>query len=231
MREDDYITILVRIGLALLAGMVVGLERAHHGRPAGLRTHTLVCAASCLLMLFTVLQIQLFDDKVISALRIDPTRMGQGIMTGIGFLGAGVIMKDKLTIRGLTTAASIWMTASIGIMVGMGIYFAAFVATVATFVVLSMFRWLERIMPSLHYGRLVLRFKGSDIMEKEELFSIIEQCNISSYPPAFSQEEEGRSFSYEMTIRTANTDNFTHLSDTLRQNERVKEFSLLPTGD
>src|SRR6201746_2865554 len=74
------------------------------------------------------------------AIRTDPTRMAQGIMTGIGFLGAGVIFKEGLTVRGLTTAASIWVTAAIGILVGIGFWFAAIVGAAATLVVLALFR-------------------------------------------------------------------------------------------
>ena len=140
---DELIIVAVPLLLALLMGGAIGLERAWHGRPAGLRTHTLVCISSALLMLLTVNQWQLMGAVPLEAIRIDPTRMAQGIMTGIGFLGAGVIMKEGLTIRGLTTAASIWMTASIGIMIGMGFNTASSFATVLTLIVLSLFSRIE----------------------------------------------------------------------------------------
>ncbi|MCK5480747.1 MAG: MgtC/SapB family protein, partial [Gammaproteobacteria bacterium] len=127
--SDDFNTIFVRLALAVLAGGLIGFERAFHGRPAGFRTHSLVCAASSLLMLLTVFQWDLLANVPQETIRVDPTRMAQGIMTGIGFLGAGVIMQEKLTIRGLTTAAAIWITASIGIIIGMGMYSAAALAT------------------------------------------------------------------------------------------------------
>src|SRR5512145_2985234 len=107
----------VRILVSLAAGAVIGYERSYRGRPAGFRTHALVCMASTVLMLVTVYEshwVQTPDTLI----RLDPTRMAQGIMTGIGFLGAGVIMHDGLTVRGLTTAASIWATAAIGILAG-----------------------------------------------------------------------------------------------------------------
>ena len=91
----DELVIIGRLTGALVIGAMIGFERSFHGRPAGFRTHALVCLASALLMLVTI--------------RADPTRMAQGIMTGIGFLGAGVIFKEGLTVRGLTTAASIWI--------------------------------------------------------------------------------------------------------------------------
>src|SRR5215510_14327083 len=93
------VDIVLRLALALAFGAFVGLERSYHGRPAGFRTHALVCLASAALMLVTVYESQWFvpgSDNVHA--NIDPTRMAQGIMTGIGFLGAGVIMKDGLSV-------------------------------------------------------------------------------------------------------------------------------------
>ncbi len=118
--------------LALAAGSVIGIERSLHGRPAGFRTHALVCLASSLLMLLPVLEARWVPQGAGDSVRLDPTRMAQGIMTGIGFLGAGVIFKDGLTVRGLTTAASIWITAAIGVMIGSGLYYPAGIATVLT---------------------------------------------------------------------------------------------------
>ena len=119
IREDD-IEMILRLLAALGAGAFIGYERSFHGRPAGLRTHVLVCLASALLMLVTV-----YEDHWVRSQgesRLDPTRMAQGIMTGIGFLGAGVIVKEGLNVRGLTTAASIWITAAIGVLAGVGLY-------------------------------------------------------------------------------------------------------------
>src|SRR5258705_534331 len=91
----------LRIVGALLIGGLIGLERSFHGRPAGFRTHSLVCIASALLMLVTVYQNEWMTQVSFEAIRTDPTRMAQGIMTGIGFLGAGVIFKEGLTLLGL----------------------------------------------------------------------------------------------------------------------------------
>src|SRR5438552_932324 len=134
MSHDDLV-IIVRVAGALVIGAMIGFERTFHGRPAGFRTHALVCVASALLMLVTVYQHQWMTLLTPDAVRTDPTRMAQGIMTGIGFLGAGVIFKEGLTVRGLTTAASIWITAAIGILVGIGFWFAAIVGAVATLTV------------------------------------------------------------------------------------------------
>lgn len=152
--ELDYGLITSRLMLALLAGGAIGMERALHGREAGFRTHALVCVSSALLMVLMVYQWQLVPQQFLDTVRADPSRMAQGIMTGIGFLGAGVIIKEGLTVRGLTTAASIWMTASIGIVIGMGLYFPALLATGMTIVTLSLFRWVENRLPSQIYARL-----------------------------------------------------------------------------
>jgi putative Mg2+ transporter-C (MgtC) family protein len=99
----DAYEILARILAALAAGALIGYERSFHGRPAGFRTHALVCTASALLMLVTVYEAHWVPAA--AKVQLDPTRMAQGIMTGIGFLGAGVIVKEGLSVRGLTTAA------------------------------------------------------------------------------------------------------------------------------
>lgn len=228
----EYITITIPLLISLLMGGLIGLERAWHGRPAGLRTHSLVCVSSSLLMLLTVYQWELLSATVpLEAIRIDPTRMAQGIMTGIGFLGAGVIMKEKLTIRGLTTAASIWMTASIGIMVGLGFYTSASAATIITLIVLALFGRMENKLPARRFGRLVLRYKTSDETLHEDIDSLIKEHHIRSYHPSYHLADEGRIFEYRMTIFTNNVRNFGALAESLKGVERLVEFSVTPSGD
>src|SRR5437762_4987681 len=156
---SEELVILVRVLTAVVVGALIGFERTFHGRPAGFRTHSLVCVASSLLMLVTVYQNEWMTQVAQDAIRTDPTRMAQGIMTGIGLLGAGVIFKEGLTVRGLTTAASIWVTASIGILIGIGFWFPAILGTIATLAVLSAFRAIENRLPSEFYAHHHLRFK------------------------------------------------------------------------
>ena len=134
---QDELVIVGRVLLALVLGGLIGMERTIHGRAAGFRTHALVCLASALLMMAAVYQGRWMSTNVIGTITIDPTRTAQGIMTGIGFLGAGVIFKEGLTVRGLTTAASIWITAAIGIQVGIGFYFVAVLGAAAALAVLD----------------------------------------------------------------------------------------------
>src|ERR1044072_5239233 len=95
--EREVLVVIGRISASVLIGAAIGFERSFHGRPAGFRTHALVCVASALLMLVTVFQSEWMTAVPLDAIRTDPTRMAQGIMTGIGFLGAGVIFKEGLT--------------------------------------------------------------------------------------------------------------------------------------
>lgn len=228
---EMYVTTTTRLLVSLLMGGIIGIERAFYGRPAGLRTHTLVCISSCLLMLFGLFQEDLFSSMSIETIQIDPTRMAQGIMTGIGFLGAGVIMKERFSIRGLTTAASIWITAAIGITLGVGLYFPAVLATMLTLIVLSSFRWFERKLPVLRYGRLILRFKNDEAISIDEINRIVKSNNINGGNCSFYLKDEGRFLQYELTIRTNNPHNFYHLAETLRKIDSVDEFSVIPTGE
>jgi putative Mg2+ transporter-C (MgtC) family protein len=229
--EHEYVTTVTRILLAALAGGLIGLERSYHGRPAGFRTHTLVCMSASLLMLFTVFQWKLLEGAPLETIRVDPTRMGQGIMTGIGFLGAGVIIKEGLTVRGLTTAASIWITASIGIVIGMGLYFAAAFTCVLSIGVLALFRWLENRMPSLRYARLTVRFARREHMSETELRQILKDHNATLTHPSYQLENEGRYFRYSTTIKTKDSVNFHDLAEAFNGMDRVIEFEITPTGD
>ena len=114
----------VRLIVASLLGLAIGFEREIHGHPAGLRTHMLVAVGSGL---FTVLSIHGFLGEP-GAAPVDPTRIAAQIVSGIGFLGAGAILKDGIVIRGLTTAASLWATSAVGMAAGAGEYLLAAVA-------------------------------------------------------------------------------------------------------
>ena len=226
-----YIDSLTKLLLALAAGGLIGLERSYNGRPAGFRTHTLVCMSSSLLMLLTVHQIQLLPGIPIDTVRIDPTRMAQGIMTGIGFLGAGVIMKEKLSIRGLTTAASIWITAAIGIILGIGFYSAAGIATLLTVGTLSTFRYIESALPSIHYGRLEVRMLSKKALSEDKLRGLIKENNFSNGSPTYTLLKNGSVIEYEMTVWTRDKRNYRILAETLTSESGIEEFHLTPTSD
>ena len=215
---------------ALLIGGLIGLERSFHGRPAGFRTHSLVCVASALLMLVTVYQNEWMTQVALDAIRTDPTRMAQGIMTGIGFLGAGVIFKEGLTVRGLTTAASIWVTASIGILVGIGFWFPALLGTAATLAVLSLFRAIENRLPSEFYAHHHLRFKREAVMPEAELRELIGGHGFTIANLSTRLIGEGKIFEYRMVIRSRDPASTNSSLGTCLGMEDVVEFRILSDG-
>jgi putative Mg2+ transporter-C (MgtC) family protein len=216
---------------ALVIGASIGFERTFHGRPAGFRTHALVCVASALLMIVTVYQSQWMTFVDHDAIRTDPTRMAQGIMTGIGFLGAGVIFKEGLTVRGLTTAASIWVTSAIGILVGIGFWFAAIVGAIAALTVLALFRYIEARLPSEFYAHHMLRFARDRVMTEDEVHKLIEKHGFSIANLSSRLSEGGQQFEYRMTIKSQNRKNAEALAAHLRGLPEVIEFRITPTGD
>jgi putative Mg2+ transporter-C (MgtC) family protein len=229
--NSDYFEMALHLVIALGAGGIVGLERSYHGRPAGFRTHALVCVASCLLMLLTVYHGRWFSVGEFERASIDPTRMAQGIMTGIGFLGAGVIMREGLTVRGLTTAASIWITAAIGIMIGVAFYFPAGIATALTLIVLSVFRWIERKMPIEFYAQLSVEFHRASVLPEMELRAMAERQGFAVANMNYRVTGEGRFFEYEMVIHSPERENTRGLAEALNGLPSVTGFRISPTGD
>jgi putative Mg2+ transporter-C (MgtC) family protein len=146
------LAVLVKLLLAALAGGVIGLEREKHGRPAGLRTHLLVSLGACIMMVVSEafhLKYAMHDAQ--SALRIDPGRVAAQIVTGIGFLGAGVIIKEGITVRGLTTAASLWLVAGLGMAFGMGLFIPGVLTTVLALLSLVFLKKLEPVINKDRY--------------------------------------------------------------------------------
>ena len=132
---QDVVAMLISLGL----GTAVGWERQAGRKAAGLRTHTLVCVGSTLFVLLTVHAARDYGGGT-----VDPTRIIHGVVTGVGFLGAGSIMRQEGFVHGLTTAASIWMVAAIGVAVGVHAWTLAITGTVLALIVLEGYRWLEK---------------------------------------------------------------------------------------
>jgi putative Mg2+ transporter-C (MgtC) family protein len=229
--DPDYLTITLHLVYAVIAGGVIGLERSFHGRPAGFRTHTLVCLSSALLMLVTLYQSKWLPGiNVDTVLQTDPTRMAQGIMTGIGFLGAGVIYKENFSVRGLTTAASIWITAAIGILIGIGFYFPAILASLLALGILSVFRRIETRMPTQSYAHYSISFERADTMPENQLRALLAQYGFTVANMGYQVTHGGQLFEYEMVIRTDNIDNTAQLAEALRRHQQVREFRISPAG-
>ena len=153
----DAIDILIKLMLAAIAGGLVGLEREKHGRPAGLRTNLLVSVGACAMMIVSeafYIKYGLLNAE--SAVRFDPSRVAAQIVTGIGFLGAGVILKEGVSVRGLTTAASLWVVAGLGMAFGMGYFSLGGITTVLVLVSLIFLKKLDPLMKKDRYLTLTV---------------------------------------------------------------------------
>lgn len=156
--------VLIRLGLALVLGAVVGLERERGERAAGMRTHALVCLGSALITLVSAYGFT--DFLVTSNVRIDPGRIAAQIVSGIGFLGAGTIILRREVVRGLTTAAGLWVVAGIGMAVGAGLYLASVAGTVGALLILAFLAPVERrLFPRSQTLTLHLRRREGQIAE------------------------------------------------------------------
>ena len=136
-----WFTVFLRISLSFVLGGLIGLERETKGRAAGLRTHILVSMGSCLIMLVSLYMYELYKSE----LSLDPARIAAGVVTGIGFLGAGAIIRT-VHVKGLTTAASIWVSAGIGLGVGCGFYFGSFLVTFFSLMTLFVLKRIESLL-------------------------------------------------------------------------------------
>ena len=222
---------LLRLLAAVGAGACIGYERSFHGRPAGLRTHVLVCLASAVLMLVTVYEAHWV--RASGEERLDPTRMAQGIMTGIGFLGAGVIVKEGLNVRGLTTAASIWITAAIGVLAGVGLYVPMLFSVVLT-------RGGAVGVPldrdaRTHAGVLLLRRASTParaISPRKACASCWANSASASRISATGSRASGdeRCLRHKMTLQTTDRNAASRLARYLEENQTVLEFRLSPDG-
>ncbi len=229
--NGETVDILIRLAAAMVAGGLIGLERSYYGRPAGFRTHTLVCMASSLLMLVTIYQREWFSGAMLETVRVDPTRMAQGIMTGIGFLGAGVIMKEGASIRGLTTAASIWITAAIGILAGVGFYSALAIVTILTLATLTLYRFVEQQLPMLIYINVFIRFHREQAMAEPHLRSLMRENGFKISKLSCAVTHEGKFFEYDLVINTRKEEDMHRLAGNLEKNSEVIAFRLFPMGD
>lgn len=137
---NDYVKMTLEIFMACVLGGLIGVERESLKRPAGFRTHILVCVGATLAMQTNIYLMNLYLHLV----PIDPSRIAAQVVSGIGFLGAGTIIKEGATVKGLTTAATLWTVACIGLAVGAGFYSAAIISTLAVFSTLTLFYKLEK---------------------------------------------------------------------------------------
>jgi putative Mg2+ transporter-C (MgtC) family protein len=200
----DYVP-LARIVLAAILGGAIGWEREQHGRDAGLRTHLLLCVGCTLIMLVSLRLPSLFTPQYTgtSVVRADPSRIAAQVITGVGFLGAGAIIVLGRKIRGLTTAACIWVTAAIGLAVGSGYLFVAvFTAAVVLFALHVLARLERRMTNKDQYVRLALSFirPGARL---DEIRALLRPHALDLLDYTVDWSKEGVTYNAQFRYRTA----------------------------
>lgn len=219
----DVLRHLWNLALAFLLAFPIGWERERAARGAGVRTFPLVSLTSCGFVLVAL-----------SVLGRDPdaqSRVFQGLIPGIGFLGAGVIVREGVSVRGLTTAASIWITAAIGVLCGAGFYFPVILGTVLTLGTLSVFRWIEGRMPSLFYVHYSVRFAGGEPLPEGEFRALVRSHDFRVAEVGYHMNASAGYFEYRGVMRTLDKGNVRRFAETLRNNPAVVEFRLAPTSN
>lgn len=182
-------TFLIRGGFAVLCGAIIGIERERRGKPAGFRTNTLICFGSALYML-----VGEFMFSKLNTATIDPTRVAAQVVTGIGFLGAGTIIQSRGTITGLTSAATIWVVAGIGLVVGAGYPFLGFLCAVLTLGTLVLLGKIEpRLLGKCHFIQCNIIFTDDGGQARAELASILAEHDVDMAKIEIEKIDQDRS--------------------------------------
>ncbi|MEW5814709.1 MAG: MgtC/SapB family protein [Spirochaetota bacterium] len=220
--EISLAVITIRLFLSLILAGLIGLEREKHNQPAGLRTHILIGLGSTLLMLVSIYIPQTFRNFQNG----DPGRIAAQVVSGIGFLGAGAIIRLGLNIKGLTTAASIWTVAAIGLAVGSGMYAAGLIATAFTlFTLILIDKFEKKIFPQVIMKRLEIVFTGNQI-RNEEVLEIFSKFNISVVSYDITQALDKKTSKMQFVVRIPKNTDYKSLYKKLRLIEGIKTVKL-----
>lgn len=220
------------VAAAMVAGGLIGIERTYHGHPAGFRTHILVCMTSCVLMLAAMHQstwafVALPDQRLV----IDPTRMSHGILTGIGFLCAGVIFREGFSVHGLTTAASLWTTSAVGVMFGIGMWDLGLIGGGATLLVLAILRFLDARLPHVGVVDVTLRWARGSAPGEATLRGLLADSGLKPVRVGHVVSHDGQMHEHHIKARGPMPLRVDDLSARLAQQGGLAGFSVMPRDD
>ena len=167
-----------RLAVACLLGGLIGLEREIHGRSAGFRTQLLVALGSALAMVVSLNFAEVYGQSTSQAIKVDPARIAYGIMSGIGFLGAGAILRYGIGVRGMTTAASLWCTAAVGLACGFGMFIIAASATAMVILALTLLNKIDRFIPTRLYKSITVSLPIGEQDQASKLKKALEDQGV-----------------------------------------------------
>ena len=212
-------TFILRLALATLLGAIIGFEREYHAKEAGIRTHLLVALGACLFMILSVYGFDFMLDR--DHVSFDPSRIASQVVTGIGFIGAGTIILQKQMVRGLTTAAGLWVTAAIGLACGNGMFIVAAVTTVIVLVSLGL---INVYLPYFSQKERHITFLVEDYGVMTEILEKLRQEKITvlNYEMHKSAEENNGKMLVTLEIRMKRYDNVKGITSILKNFEKVE---------
>ena len=215
--------ILIRLGLAALLGMIVGYERERQNQPAGLRTHAILAIGSCLAMTISINIAMQFYPQVPNG---DPGRLAAQVVSGIGFLGAGAILRYGTNVKGLTTATSLWTIAIVGLAVGAGHYFSAVGTTVALLIVLVLLNVLEkRLIKAYETFNVTVTTSGNpDLVE--DLYALFKQLKKKVLSMNMESNTQTGNMSVTMVIKAIEDDPMGDIREALKKITGIQYFKI-----
>lgn len=225
----DYLTPVMA---ATLAAGLVGLERELRAHPAGLRTHILVGMSSALLMLGAVHQASWIPaDIPRDMIRFDPARMAHGVLTGVGFLCGGVIFRQGLTVHGLTSAASLWGTAALGLLYGARAYDLAVTGTVVTLVVLVILRWVDERLPRDRVVEVSVGYRRGDATAHAAFTALLTEMGLEPGRMNHALCDDGATEEIGGRLRLKRGLRGQAVAERLLGDPRVVRFQITPRND
>jgi len=209
---------IIKLLLAAILGGIIGWEREKRGRPAGLRTHILVCVGVTLMMVVSENMFIKYDTLTNSSImRVDPARIAAQVVTGIGFLGAGTIMKFRASVRGLTTAASLWVVAGIGLAIGSNCYIPALITTLLVLASLLLVPYLERDISRDTYQTLKLYITGSE-PQLEPVLNVLKNNAMELQNYEFEKDLEKNEILYNLHVKFKDNVSLSKVSEEVAMN-------------
>jgi putative Mg2+ transporter-C (MgtC) family protein len=212
-------TMVIRLLMATALGALIGVEREYHAKEAGVRTHLLVAVGSCLFMILSAYGFDAFLDQ--DHVSFDPSRIAAQVVTGIGFLGAGTIILQKQVVRGLTTAAGVWVTAAIGLACGIGMYL---IAAVTTVIVIASLGLINVFLPYVSQCDRRITFLVEDYVVLTEVMENLrrEKITVLNYEMHKDAEENNGKMLVSLEVRMQRYDNIKSIASILRNFQKVE---------
>lgn len=218
---------LLAVLASLVLGLLIGTERSYNGRAAGMRTYALVCMTAAILCAASIHPEVLLLAHTPAG--IDPTRTVQGIMTGIGFLGSGLIIREGFSIKGLTSAACIWAAAGVGVLCGLHLIGEAILVSATILVVLIGVRLVEPLMPHRTYADMMIAMPVDSDIGHDTVKNLVGEYGFSVMTTSYAQVKN--QYRMQMILRGSKNSSLEGLSDYIRRTPAIRNFELHPRKD